>query len=71
MVRCIFPLAHYAHPPVVPGGLHSVDLVVLVNKMNMSQQCALAGKKAKPMLGCIGRHLASSSGEVILPLWCF
>lgn len=48
-----------------------MDLVVLVNKMNMSQQCALAGKKAKPMLGCIGRHVASSSREVIFPLWCF
>ena len=48
-----------------------MDLVVLVDKMNMSQQRALAGKKAKPMLGCISRHVASSSGEVIIPLWCF
>lgn len=48
-----------------------MDLVVLVNKMNMSQQCALAGKKANPMLGCISRRIASSSGEVIIPLWCF
>lgn len=42
-----------------------------MNKMNMSQQYALAGKAAKPMLGCVSRHVASSSGEVIIPLWCF
>jgi len=54
--------------PVVPEVSHNVDLVVLVNKASMSQQHTLAGKKAKPMLGCVSRRVASSSREVIIPL---
>ena len=43
--------------------------VLVDNRLNRSQQCALAAKAADGILDCIKQSTASRSREVILPLF--
>jgi len=45
------------------------DPGMLMDKLTMSQQCALVAKKANVILGCLKKRVASRSREVLLPLY--
>jgi len=55
-------------PILWKGVLQKRTLGLLVDKLNISQQCALVTKKANSLMGCIRKHVAYRSREMILLL---
>ena len=43
--------------------------IVVDHKLNMSQQCDIAAKKANAIFGCINRSITLKSREVLVPLY--
>ena len=43
--------------------------IVVDHKLNMSQTCDAAAKKANAILGCINGSITSKSREVLVPLY--
>lgn len=62
------PIHQYILGPTNEISFPEKDLRTLVDRLPMSQQHALAGKKAKSFLVCIRRSVSSRSKKVILPL---
>ena len=43
--------------------------IVVDHKLNTSQQCDVAAKRASAILGCINGNIASKVHEVLVPLY--
>lgn len=64
-----YALLHTGGPNALKAALQKRFWGLLLDKSNMSQQCALTAEAANCMLGCISKSRASTLGEIIIHLY--
>ena len=67
--RTLCAQIHFAYEGIERISNKERSMIIIDNRLAMSEQCALVAKRANGILGCIKKSMASRSRELILPLY--